>query len=223
MTSPRGYWDEFENRWIPPEEYSGIPEEFRGKTLADVVPRPDLAGFSSVVAATKRYIEGIQEAVPKGVGINYCGTVGGGKTLFGSIIAVEAVKALGCGKVLQVDAHTLFNSLKPSSANSPREKHIGYGFGTTRKEVPISQRLCSVDLLLIDDLGSEYHTDWAQVELDNIITSRHNNRKATIITTNLLNAEEFENVYGARIADRLLERNQWFTLDGPSYRKPFEG
>ena len=159
----------------------------------------------------------MEEAIANGEGLTICGTVGTGKTYLLCIVGNEVVKQLGSDKVLRVDAHEFFNSLKPFAEEDRKERRVGYG--TYLKEPRAIDRYNSVELLVIDDLGSEYHTDWAQVELDGVITSRHNERLSTCITTNVLDSDEFEEEYGARIADRLLERNWWYSLDGPSYRK----
>lgn len=214
-------WDDYDystGEHRDPLERAGIPVEFWDKTFEDLDPCNDLPGFDSVVAAVKQFVEKLKQNLENGTGLVLCGTVGTGKTLLLSRVAVEAVRLLGPEEVLQVEAHTFFDSLKPNAENERKERRVGYK--ATIKEPKARDRYRKVRLLVIDDVGAEYHTDWAQVELDGVITSRHNNQLTTCITTNLLNAQEFEDTYGARIADRLLERNCWYTLDGPSFRKP---
>lgn len=59
----------------------------------------------------------------------------------------------------------------------------------------------SVDLLIIDDLGTEFSTIVTQSELFNIINSRLLNKKPTIISTNL-SPKDFEHQYSDRIVSR---------------------
>lgn len=208
-----GVFDAHQQRWLSPEEVAGVPVEFRDKTFGDVEQRDNPKNFNEVVAGVKTFVERLEGALARGEGLVLCGTVGTGKTLLASLVAIEAIRLAGCMNVLQVEAHQFFESLKPSNDHHKRESR-GYHRTATKPK----DQYGSVTLLIIDDLGAEYHTDWAQVELDHLITSRHNNRLSTCITSNVLSAEEFETTYGARIADRLLERNHWYTLDGASYR-----
>jgi DNA replication protein DnaC len=46
-------------------------------------------------------------------------------------------------------------------------------------------RLCSVDLLHIDDLGAEKRTEWVLEQLYAIVNERYENGKALMLTTNL--------------------------------------
>lgn len=209
---PRGLFDPRQQRWLSPEEVAGVPVEFRDKTFDDVEPRDNPTNFNEVLAGVKTFVERLEEALQKGEGLVLCGTVGTGKTLLASLVAIDAIRLAGCKNVLQVEAHQLFDSLKPDSG-----KQASKGYYNRAVAKPKDQ-YNSVALLVVDDIGAEYQTDWAQVELDHIITTRHNKRLSTCITTNLLNADEFEETYGPRIADRLLERNTWYTLNGPSYR-----
>lgn len=63
---------------------------------------------------------------------------------------------------------------------------------------------CTVDLLVIDDLGTGQYTDWAADSLYRIVDSRWSNDLPMIVTTNLL-AEEIGGLVGDRIASRLSE------------------
>jgi DNA replication protein DnaC len=214
MSGPRGLFSSSERRWISPEEVAGIPKEFWDLTLDDVEPRDNPVNFNAVVEDVNEFTERRDVALRNGNGITICGTVGTGKTMLVSTIARQAMEIVGFNDVRQVEAHQLFESLKPKAASEEKDIfYRDYRFVEKPKD-----KYLAVRLLVIDDLGAEYHTDWAQVELDHIITTRHNKRLSTCITTNLLNADEFEETYGARIADRLFERNAWYTLDGPSYR-----
>lgn len=57
-------------------------------------------------------------------------------------------------------------------------------------------------LLVLDDLGSELATDWAQDTVYSVINHRYNELLPTIVTTNLMLAEISQN-YHDRLASRL--------------------
>jgi len=76
--------------------------------------------------------------------------------------------------------------------------------------------ICDADVLLLDDLGAEYSTKWAQEKLYQIINHRYARRLPTVFSTNLL-PEQLE----PRIADRLTDAaysEQVYTVD-KSYRR----
>ena len=65
-----------------------------------------------------------------------------------------------------------------------------------------------VDILVLDDFGSERTTDWVGERLFMLIDHRYTHRKQTIITTNAENADQLDMMigdYGKRITSRLYE------------------
>lgn len=80
-------------------------------------------------------------------------------------------------------------------------------------------RLAACRSLVIDDLGVEYADAKGafQARLDFLLDERYGNRRRTVITTNL-NAKEFAQRYGERIADRLREEAVWFESKAQSLR-----
>ena len=65
-------------------------------------------------------------------------------------------------------------------------------------------RLVSVDLLHLDDLGAERSTDWVLEQLYAIVDRRYNDERSIVFTTNLEEPELTEQV-GARTVSRLVE------------------
>lgn len=79
--------------------------------------------------------------------------------------------------------------------------------------------LCHVDILILDDLGAENQTAWAQEKLYQLINHRYNAALPTIITSNVDPARMDE-----RIASRLADLNRVMTvkLELPDYRRAGE-
>ena len=71
-------------------------------------------------------------------------------------------------------------------------------------------------LLILDDLGSQSNTEWAQEKLYQIINYRYNARLPTIVTTN----QELETIEG-RIRSRLVDHRlvQTITISVPDFRR----
>jgi DNA replication protein DnaC len=60
-----------------------------------------------------------------------------------------------------------------------------------------------IDVLMLDDLGTERSTDWAAEQLFAIVNHRYNAQKPTVITTNV-NPRDLEPRLASRIQDRFL-------------------
>ena len=69
-------------------------------------------------------------------------------------------------------------------------------------ETDTVQTLIGADLLILDDLGSEFRTSFSESALYNIINSRINLGVPTIISSNLT-AEELQKTYNDRIISRI--------------------
>jgi len=64
------------------------------------------------------------------------------------------------------------------------------------------ERLCDVQWLIIDDLGSGQITDWQKEVLFSMLDNRYSSQKPTLITSNL-QYKEILDTYGQRFASRL--------------------
>lgn len=78
--------------------------------------------------------------------------------------------------------------------------------------------LYEVDMLVIDDLGSELITDPRQSDLFNIINTRYLNQKSTIISTNLTFTQLTE-LYSDRITSRIIGQYIRLQFIGEDIRK----
>ena len=63
--------------------------------------------------------------------------------------------------------------------------------------------LLDCDLLILDDLGTEFTTAFTVAEIYNIVNTRDLQKKPTIINTNL-NFKEFTDKYSDRVTSRIL-------------------
>lgn len=131
------------------------------------------------------------------------GKTGLGKTHLSLAIAGKAVEA-GYG-VIYMTAQNLFNRLE-------REK-FGRGDGENTE-----QSILDCDLLIIDDLGSEFISQLTVSSLYNIVNCRGLEEKPTIISTNLT-PDELKNTYSDRIASRILSAYTILQFDGADIRQ----
>lgn len=118
-----------------------------------------------------------------------CGETGLGKTHLSLAIA---------GEVIKKGYHVLYNSAQ-NIFNELQKEYFGKGDGRGQFE----SLVLACDLLIMDDLGAEFSTQFTTAALYNIINTRINQRLPTIINTNLSN-RQLEERYDRRISSRLI-------------------
>jgi DNA replication protein DnaC len=116
-----------------------------------------------------------------------CGATGLGKTHLS--LAIANVAARKGYSVVYYSAQNLLSDIE-------REK-----FGGSRPHTESKALGC--DLLIIDDLGSEFSTQFTVSQIYNILNDRINRSKPVIISTNL-SPEELEKKYTQRITSRII-------------------
>ncbi len=78
--------------------------------------------------------------------------------------------------------------------------------------------LKSASMLVIDDLGTEHATSWGQSLIHEIFDTRHDDRRRTIITTNI-KREQLKAALGDRLSDRIAQDGKVVCLEGKSMRR----
>ena len=78
--------------------------------------------------------------------------------------------------------------------------------------------LIECDLLILDDLGAEFSTQFTVSVIYNIVNSRLLGGKPTIISTNL-SLIQLETVYTKRTASRILSEYTLLRFDGSDIRQ----
>ncbi len=133
----------------------------------------------------------------------FLGGVGLGKThLSLSIINVVTEKGYG---VIYDSAQNLFAEIQ--------KEHFSYS-GSSEK----IDAILSCDLLVIDDLGTEFSTSFTTSQFYNIVNTRINNGLPTIISTNL-GLAEIEKNYTPRVLSRIMGSYKTKRLLGPDIRQ----
>lgn len=130
----------------------------------------------------------VDEFSPDTRSLLFMGGAGLGKTHL-SLSIVKELSEKGYG-VIYGSAQNLFAAAE--------KEHFSYSGETSAEEA-----LISCDLLVIDDLGTEFYSPYTSTLFYNIINSRILNRKPTVINTNL-SFDELEKRYTARITSRFI-------------------
>ncbi len=132
------------------------------------------------------------------------GNAGTGKTFITSCIANRALER---GKTVYYQTafklFELFENAKFGKGDEDAAETVKYVY--------------NVDLLIIDDLGTEFQTQYTAAVLFDIINSRSIAGKSTIISSNL-GAEELSNNYSQRVVSRIMGEYKIFQTIGKDLR-----
>lgn len=181
-----------------------IPSIYHGKTFGDY----------AVDENNKAAVGWAKYAVDKCDGLYLYGEAGCGKTFLAAIIAQELIRQ---GKtVIFGDVPSLLEDLKATfDGNSHLEE--------------LMENLAAADMLILDDLGTEYPTEWAVSRLYLIINQRYNAGKPVIVTSNFTLSDVADRlnrpknapigVHGTRIASRFKQMCRITTIGGGDRRR----
>ncbi len=86
-----------------------------------------------------------------------------------------------------------------------------------RSEGQVLNMLCTVPLLVLDEIGVQYGTDGEQTILFDVLDRRYRELMPTILITNQAK-EGFKQFVGERSFDRLVETSRWVSFDWESHR-----
>ena len=143
------------------------------------------------------------ENFPRSRSLLFMGGVGLGKTHL-SLSIVKEVLNKGYG-VVYGSAQNLFNAAE--------KEHFSYSGETTALD-----SLLNCDLLVIDDLGTEFYSSFAASLFYNVINSRILSGKPTVINTNLT-LDELEKKYTPRILSRFIGEYEMKKFIGSDIRQ----
>lgn len=161
------------------------------------------SGTNPAMQYARRYVEHWAEVKAQGQGLLLWGSVGTGKTFAAACIA-NALAEQGI-PVLMTNFSKILNSLSGMFSEDKNRYLASFKeFG----------------LLIIDDLGIERNSEYAQEQVYNIVDSRYLSRLPFIITTNLTLSElkKPKDTAHVRIYDRILERCAPVLFNGRNYR-----
>lgn len=157
------------------------------KYHAKISPRENIKRIKNIA---QNFIDNFENSEEKN--LLFTGNTGLGKTFLSSCIANELLK--NNKNVLYQTAPVMLDSI------------IEYRFGKSSFNKSMYDNLLNVDLLIIDDLGTECMNNMKFSELFNIINTRllnHSSAKKTIISTNLSLNNLYSN-YDERIVSRIV-------------------
>lgn len=141
----------------------------------------------------------------------FTGPVGTGKTFLCSAIAKEILD----------QGFTVIYKTAASVLKEIRDFHYA-PFGKEEEYREKYEDLLDVDLLIIDDLGTEHSNDQSKSFLFNLLNERINRNKQTIISSNL-GLDDLKNYYDQRIYSRIVGSFETIIFTGKDLRLSNKG
>ncbi|MFI5027976.1 MAG: ATP-binding protein [Solirubrobacterales bacterium] len=174
---------------------SVIPARYRGVSF-ERPPVSDMArdtGTRVAVGEVRKFIGALDENLASGRGIWFLGDVGTGKTTLAMLISKTALER---GRSVAIYS-------MPKLLTRIRRTYDAEPGGDTY--ATFFERLTSVDLLHIDDLGAERQTEWVIEQLYSIVNERYESKRAIMFTTNTDKVEEERDREGSGALDSISE------------------
>lgn len=187
----------------------------RSRSLSAVIPRKyrhvafERAPVSDlpepIVRQVRGYVRKIDEHLQAGEGLWLFGDVGTGKTSLAMLVSQHAIDA----------GHSVAIYSLPRLLAEIRDT---YEDDAEHSYVQLLDRLASVDLLHIDDVGAERTSPWVLEQLYAIVNARYEEERAVLITTNL-ERDALADQITERTVSRLEEMCEILPLFGEDRRR----
>jgi DNA replication protein DnaC len=171
---------------------SVIPPRYRGVSF-DRPPVSDMARdleTKAAVGEVSRFIDELDDRLTAGRGLWLFGDTGTGKTTLAMLVSKAALES----------GHSVAIYSLPKLLARIRRTYDSEPGGDSY--LAFFERLTSVDLLHIDDLGAEKRSDWVLEQLYALINERYEAQRSVLVTTNLPH-EALEDQIGGRTVSRL--------------------
>jgi DNA replication protein DnaC len=187
---------------------SVIPPRYRGVSF-DRPPVSDMARdlqTKIVVERVRAFVTELDDRLESGQGLWLTGGTGTGKTTLAMLASKAALEA----------GHSVAIYSLPKLLARIRRTYDAEPGGDSYSS--FFERLTSVDLLHLDDLGAEKKSDWVLEQLYALVNERYEEKRSMLITSNF-NGVELEEQIGPRIVSRLTEMTEPLPLLGEDNRK----
>lgn len=186
---------------------SVIPPRYRGVSF-DRPPVSDMARDLQTKAAVGEvhdFVDDLEGRLGSGRGLWIFGDTGTGKTTLAMLVSKMALES-GHSVAIYSLPKLLANIRRTYDAEPGGDSYLAF-----------FERLTSVDLLHIDDLGAEKRSDWVLEQLYALINERYEAERSVLVTTNLPE-KDLEDQIGSRTVSRLSQMCDGVPLFGSDRR-----
>jgi DNA replication protein DnaC len=151
----------------------------------------------------------IDQQLDSGRGLWLFGGVGTGKTTLAMIVSRQALEA---GRSVAIySLPRLLAELRRTFDDDAQHSYT-----------ELLDRLATVDLLHIDDVGAEQSSPWVLEQLYALVNARYEEERSVILTTNIEQREDLVEQIGERTVSRLQEMCELIPLFGDDARATYQ-
>ena len=184
---------------------NAIPRKYRGVSF----DRPPLTEMpAATVQVVRAFVRNLDQRLAQGRGLWLYGDVGTGKTTLAMLVSKTALEA---GRSVAI--YSLPRLLA--------EIRDTYEEGSRHSYTDLLDRLAEVDLLHIDDVGTEKTSPWVLEQLYAIVNARYEEQRSIVLTTNL-DRDALAEQINPRTVSRLEEMCEELPLFGADHRTYIE-
>lgn len=169
---------------------SVIPRKFQGVSFDRPPVSTEIAPM--VVQLVRDWVDDLEANLEAGRGLWLMGDPGTGKTTLAMLVSKAALE----------DSRSVAIYSLPKLLARIRQTYDSEPGGDSY--LSFFERLTSVDLLHIDDLGAEKRSDWVLEQLYALVNERYEAQRSMLVTTNL-DQQQLEEQIGPRTVSRLVE------------------
>lgn len=183
---------------------TGIPKRFLNCKVSDYITKsPDQERALKIIQA---YLNKFDDRMKYGGSLVLCGRPGTGKTHLACAVAIQAIRMK-------------FNALYITTYDAVMSIKETYSRSSDKTEKQVLDKLRTVDLLILDEVGVQFGTETEKILFYQIINGRYENVLPTILISNL-DEKRLSEYIGERCIDRLREGGGAVIAFGwESYRK----
>jgi DNA replication protein DnaC len=183
---------------------SVIPPKFQGVSFERPPVSTEIEPM--VVSYVRSWVDDMEANLKGGRGLWLMGDTGTGKTTLAMLVSKAALE----------DSRSVAIYSLPKLLARIRRTYDSEPGGDSY--LSFFERLTSVDLLHIDDLGAEKRSDWVLEQLYALVNERYEAQRSMLVTTNL-DQQQLEEQIGSRTVSRLVEIcGDPLPLFGPDHR-----
>lgn len=172
-------------------QQAAIPERFVGRTFENYRLDANNKAQKLAFKIAKAYADRFEDRLQHGGGLVMCGKPGTGKTHLAVAIA---------NQIIQTRRSAIFMTVYRAIRNILS----AWRKDSEKSEQQAIDNLCKPDLLILDEIGVQYGSDSEKIIMFDILNTRYENLRPTILLSNL-SKEELTAVLGERVIDRMQE------------------